>query len=147
MTETIIRNFSKDDVQACASAFLEVFGPQGCGELWTLATSLKHIEENTVEKELCFVAEVEGKIVGMILAMTTAREEYEDVFVDTICVLSEYQGSGIGNALFTKIEEVAKNRGAHFVRLFGKPTLLSFDWYKRHGMTESGWVELEKKIA
>jgi predicted N-acetyltransferase YhbS len=141
-----IRNLTEQDIPECGQVFLEVFGPNGCGERWTLETSLKNIADNTGDKNYCFVAIADEKIVGMILAFPVAREANTDIFIDTICVLSSYQGQHLGKSLLNAVKEVAKENNAQFVRLLGNPKFLSFDWYKKIGMVPSGWVELEKKI-
>jgi predicted N-acetyltransferase YhbS len=143
---TTIRNLTEKDIPECGQVFLDIFGPNGCGESWTLATSLKNIEDNSSAKNFCFVATVDQKIVGMILAFPVAREAKTDIFIDTIGVLSAYQGQHIGKSLLDSVEEVARSQDAEFIRLLANPKFISFDWYQKIGMVPSGWVELEKKI-
>lgn len=146
MTETVIRNITTEDLQECASVFYQVFGPQGCGEQWTVETCKARLMETTVKKEFCFVAINDEKIIGMIIALPEMREQDRDIFVDTFCVLSSYQGQHVGSNLMRTLEKACKQQGYKNIRLMGNPTFVSFNWYKNYGFHESKWVELEKPI-
>lgn len=143
---TEIRNYVTTDLEECGKLFLEIFGPNGCGESWTLETSIQHVSDNTGSPEYCFVAVEQGKIIGLVLAMPVAREMNFDIFIDTLGVLSSSQGQHIGSSLMDKVKEIGKANGAKHIRLLGNKKFMSFDWYLHKGLKPSGWVELEQSI-
>lgn len=141
-----IRNLSQNDIPECAKIFYEIFGPNGCGESWTPDTCLKQVEENSTHKEYCFVATEGEKIIALILAFPITREMNTDIFIDTLGVLSSFQGQHIGSRLLKKVSDLGKDNGAKYIRLLANKKFISYDWYASKGMKPSGWVELEQAI-
>ena len=61
-------------------------------------------------EKIGFVAEINGQIVGETTGCLHGTNENFDCLLNTLYVLPDYQGSGIGRALFQKfIEEMKKN--------------------------------------
>lgn len=146
MSTISIRNMTTEDQQECGELFLQIFGPNGCGESWTLETSIAHIQEGSFDTEFCFVAESEGKIIGLVTAFPTSRESGKDLYIETIGVISSRQGEHIGSDLYAKVTELAQQKGFQHVRLLANAQFLSYEWYKKMGMQESGWVEMVKPL-
>lgn len=78
------------------------------------------------------VAEVNGQIVGVICYtkahLQKGNMEKEILTFGPLCVLPEWQGSGIGGALLEKTLKLAKQQGFEGVVIFGEP-----DYYPLHG--------------
>ena len=129
-----------DDV---ANIFLSSFNDLGEG--WTFETSRKNIEEGFFG-DCHYVARIDGKIVGFILAIPLTRELGQELFVSSIAILPEFQNQGIGKQLWDKMESFGKENKFVAIRLLTNPHLKSFDWYKEMGFEESGWIEAFKKI-
>ena len=94
-------------------------------------------ENNRLSYENCFVCDVDGKIVGLILmyfggdaaeldeplaarlrivrnkpSLVIEKEaEAEDFYIDTLCVAPAFRGQGIGMALIEFAEQYAKEKG------------------------------------
>ena len=67
------------------------------------------------ERKIAYVAEAEGKIVGLMFGTLDSDYEYfKDVYADLVAlyVLPEYQGMGIGNSLKGMFVEWAREKGA-----------------------------------
>ncbi|MDO8452187.1 MAG: GNAT family N-acetyltransferase, partial [bacterium] len=126
-----------------ASVFLQTFN--SVGEVWNKETSLAHIEENFIES-YSFVARENNQAVGILIGLPITRDSGQELFIDTVAVLPNYQAKGIGKALMETASELAKEKGFVALRLLASPKLNSFDWYKNKGFEESGWVEVFKKI-
>ena len=78
--------------------------------------------------EFCFVAEDDGKIIGVI----TGRAYYNEVHIGDLIVSETCRGSGIGSVLVHAVEDAYKDKG------YNKITLTSFgfqapEFYKKLG--------------
>lgn len=71
-----------------------------------------------IKREIVYVAEIDGTVVGYIHA-----EIYNTLYYETminilgIAVSSDYRRQGIGRALLSRTEEWGKENGVKFVRL------------------------------
>ena len=87
--------------------------------------------QNEVElnyEEFCFVAEDEGKMLGVI----TGRAYYNEVHIGDLIVSSDCRKSGIGSKLVRAVEDAYKGKG------YDKITLTTFgfqapEFYKKLG--------------
>ena len=78
--------------------------------------------------EFCFVAEDDGKIIGVI----TGRAYYNEVHIGDLIVSGTCRGSGIGSVLVHAVEDAYKDKG------YNKITLTTFgfqapEFYKKLG--------------
>lgn len=138
-----IRLMKTEDLERVAEIFLAAFN--GVGEHWSRETALQHICESFFD-QFHYVAMSDREIVGFILAIPLIREKGKELFIDTIAVLPEFQNKGIGKMLWEKITVEAKNNNLVGIRLLSNPHLASFNWYKKIGFKESGWIEVFNKI-
>ena len=80
--------------------------------------------------EFCFVAEDDGKIIGVI----TGRAYYNEVHIGDLIIDKNHRGQGIGTKLVIAVEDEYRNKG------FEKITLTTFgfqapEFYKKLGYT------------
>ena len=110
-------------------AFWNNFVP-GCDEHYLL--NIMRDDESFV-KELDFVAEYDGKIVGNAVC-TKAKiicddfGSYEVLCLGPISVLPDYQGKGIGASLMEELKKAAKRLKYVGILLYGDP-----DYYSKFG--------------
>jgi predicted N-acetyltransferase YhbS len=82
--------------------------------------------------QLSLVAEIEGEIVGHILATKLKiihnETEFESLALSPVSVLPDYQGNGIGGILIKEIHKVATELGCKSIILLGHA-----DYYLRFG--------------
>jgi len=110
-------------------AFWNVYKP-GCDEHFVL-----HNLRNSPSfiKELDFVADLDGNIVGNIVyskcnVVSDTGKEQEVLTFGPVGVLPAYQGQGIGNLLIRHSMKLAKQLGYKAVIIFGNPA-----YYQRFG--------------
>jgi GNAT superfamily N-acetyltransferase len=88
------------------------------------------------------VAEVEGKVVGMVLFfMHYSTWKGKMLYLEDFVVKEAYRGKGIGRLLFNAFLEEAKNRGCALVKWqvldWNRPAL---DFYEKFGaVIEKEW--------
>ncbi len=135
--ELTIRNETENDFRTVEEltreAFWNLYFP-GCVEHY-----LVHIMRDHPDflKELDFVAEVDGKIVGNIMytrswLIDELGGELEIVSFGPVCVLPELQRKGVGGALIRHTLELATAQGAKAVVILGDPHN-----YCKHGFKSS----------
>ena len=122
----IIRSETENDYRAVEAltreAFWNLYSP-GCQEHFLVHSMRNHPD---FVKELDFVAEVDGKIVGSILytrawLVDESGNEMEIVSFGPISVLPEYQRKGIGSALIQHTKALAQEMGAKAIVILGDP--------------------------
>lgn len=121
-----IRNETENDFriveELTREAFWNLYFP-GCQEHYLVHQMRVHPD---FVKELDFVAEVNGKIVGNIMytkawLIDETGQEMEILSFGPLCVLPEYQRKGIGSALITHTKEIAKINGVKAIVIYGDP--------------------------
>lgn len=121
-------------------AFWNKYKP-GCNEHYLVHRLRK---DDAYLPEISRVAEVDGKIVGLIMyskavlklpaaaetaeASAQKQEEIPVLCFGPLCVEPDYQGMGIGGALLAETKKLAAEAGYTGIVIFGEP-----DYYPRHG--------------
>ena len=105
----------------------------GCNEHYMVHS----LRRNDGIKELNFVAEVAGKVVGHVIYSNAYIEEPDGNKVEVLnfgplSVTPEYQKQGVGSALMKHSIEQAKKLGYGAILFFGHPT-----YYPRFGFVEA----------
>lgn len=132
---------TENDINEIANVFLESFNNEG--ESWTQETALAHVGQNFFG-DAHWVAKDDDKVVGFLMGIVLTREHGDELFIDSVAVLSEHRGKEIGKQLWSLAEKFVEENNLHGIRLLANPNFKSFDWYKNMGFKESNWVELEK---
>ena len=134
---------NEEQINEVAKVFVESFND--VGEQWSIENATQNIKEGFFG-ECHYVALVEDKIVGFILAIPLTRELGLELFVASVAVLPDYQKHGVGKMLWNKVESYGKENKYAAIRLLTNPNLKSYEWYKEMGFKESDWIEVFKEI-
>jgi ribosomal protein S18 acetylase RimI-like enzyme len=79
---------------------------------------------------------VEGDVTSGVLVM---RPEKDHLFVETVAVRTDRQGSGLGRMLMAFAEEAARDRGLHEIRLYTNEKMEeNLPFYRSLGFEETG---------
>lgn len=140
--EITIISATREDIPTLAKMYLAAFGTE-LGEPWTIESCFKNLEE-ALEEDYSFTAWLDNEIVGCLFTTEMTFEKGTELFIDTIMVDEKHRGKGIGSQLFEFAENLAKEKQLVGVRLTSSPKMRSYNWYKKLGLKESGWVELVK---
>ncbi|MFZ5354646.1 MAG: GNAT family N-acetyltransferase [Bacillota bacterium] len=137
MEDIILRKETASDYHSVEVLTREAFWNHhapGCNEHY-----LVHIlrASDAFIKELDYVAELDGKVVGNIMYARSkivgdCGEQHEVITFGPVSVLPEYQSNGIGGKLIEHTLEVAKGLGYKAVLIYGDP-----DYYSRFGFVEA----------
>lgn len=137
MQEILLRLELPADYEEVEHLTREAFWNQhspGCDEHYLVHMMRK---SDSFVKDLDFLAEVNGKIVGHIAYTEALVMEDEDVSHRVLCfgpvsVLPEYQGMGVGSKLIEHTLNLAVDMGYRAVLIYGDP-----DYYSRFGFVKA----------
>jgi len=106
----------------------------------------RHAERN---EDLCFVAEIKGKIVGFMVSyiLTLGFGIEKSAWIATLGVKPEYMGQGVGKKLGEKLFSYYEALGIENVYTsvrWDSTDLLSF--FKTLGFDRSDFINLRRKI-
>lgn len=87
---------------------------------------------------LSLVAEIDGVVVGHVVATRGYVEEWPALGLGPLSVHPDHQGRGIGSALVNELLDRAGRGGETLVALLGDP-----DYYERFGFRESTWFSID----
>ncbi len=93
--------------------------------------------KNTFDPSKIQVIQYEGKDVGRLRIVRSP----ESIYVGGIQILPEFQGKGIGTALFTELIEESKNTGVPITLEVHDVNESAINFYKKLGFKESGKTE------
>jgi len=101
------------------------------------------------EDDLCFVAEIDGKVVGFMVSyiLTLGFGIEKSAWIATLGVNPDYMGQGIGKKLGEKLFDYYKALGIENVYTsvrWDSTDLLSF--FKTLGFDRSNFINLRKQI-
>jgi len=101
------------------------------------------------EEDLCFVAEIDGKVVGFMVSyiLTLGFGIEKSAWIATLGVNPDYMGQGIGKKLGEKLFDYYKALGIENVYTsvrWDSTDLLSF--FKTLGFDRSNFINLRKQI-
>lgn len=117
----------KENENVTREAFWNVYRP-GCNEHLVLHNLRK---SSAFIKELDYVAEEKGRIIGNIIYTRMIKEGKicnDIIAFGPISILPEFQGQGIGSLLITETMKRAKELGYKAVLITGNP-----EYYRRFG--------------
>jgi putative acetyltransferase len=121
-----IRNETEKDFheveELTREAFWNLYFP-GCNEHYLVRQMRNHPD---FIKELDFVAEYNGKIIGNIMytkawLINENGQEMEILSFGPLSVLPEYQRKGVGSALVNHTKNAAQKKGEKGIVIFGDP--------------------------
>ncbi len=117
-TEADIREMEIDDISSVYHLGERLFTSEEFPILYRTWDPYEVTDYFTSDPSYCFVAEVEGQIVGFLLATTvekegTAWKKYG--YLSWIGVDEDYQRTNLGQRLYRKLEERLKRDGVRMV--------------------------------
>ena len=118
----------------------------------TVKADFKRLVEEHARKskESCFVAELDGQVVGFMISyiLTLGFGMEKSAWIATLGVMPDYWGRGIGESLAREIFRFFKSEGISHVYTsvrWDSPDLLSF--FKTMGFDRSNFINLRKAVA
>jgi len=130
MDDIILRRELKSDYRAVEAVVRDAFWNHhtpGCNEHYLI-----HIlrDDNSFVRELDYVAEIEGKIIGSIVyakakVIDDSGVDHDVLTFGPISVLPEYQRKGVGRKLIAYTIERAKELGYCAILIYGDPDIYS----------------------
>jgi ribosomal protein S18 acetylase RimI-like enzyme len=140
----IIRELAIKDVEAISDIYSGIIQK-------TVKPDFKELIQRHAEREedLCFVAEIDGKVVGFMVSyiLTLGFGIEKSAWIATLGVNPEFMGQGIGKKLGEKLFDYYQAQGIENVYTsvrWDSTDLLSF--FKTLGFDRSNFINLRKQI-
>lgn len=98
--------------------------------------------KQAIKEQAFFVAEGEGKVVGILGLMyrhveTPVHVTKDIIFIDSMAVDEPYRGKGVGHAFFDFLKELKKEKGYDAIELqVNARNKVAYDMYRSYGFTE-----------
>ena len=111
-----------------------------CFLIPTLIT--KEMFEEILKGDNWYVAEADGKVVGVLELITYHIENPSQVtrdilFISSMAVDQEYRGKGIGHQFFEKVKQIKEEKGYDSIELqVNAKNKMAYEMYKNYGFTE-----------
>ena len=137
--KTVIRKISQSNYQAAAAIWREVLGVRNATDE-NVAETYSIMEHD--DRYVTFVAEADGKIVGLTTAVKVLAIGHPGGYVkmNGIGVLPEYRHQGIGKKLLEYVERFAIEQGAPYVGLAsGISRAETHSFYKNSGYQKTSY--------
>ena len=149
-----IRRVREEDVPVLGRLFRHVYTVTDVGEEWSLEAAEDLMAYfYRVQPDLCFLAELEGEIVGAFLGKIKPWCDGNRLTESEIFVSPEHQKKGIGRELAKTMYRAAikQHQAKVFETFTFKKRKHPLSWYKKQGFKEEhNWViiyaDLEKAL-
>ena len=98
--------------------------------------------KQAIQEQAFFVAEGEGKVVGILGLMyrhveTPVHVTKDIIFIDSMAVDEPYRKKGVGHAFFDFLKELKKEKGYDAIELqVNARNKVAYDMYRSYGFTE-----------
>jgi GNAT superfamily N-acetyltransferase len=140
MEKLIIRQVRKDELKEVAKVYAKVFTEFNVNERWSEESAINLlICLFSRQSDLCFVADINGKIVGGYFATIKPWWDGNHLIDAELFVDSSYRKEGIGKKLSIKMYETALKR--YNISLIEASTFKNrkfpMSWHKSIGLKES----------
>lgn len=115
----MIRKFKKDDLQACANIYKNVFTEDTWGCVWTQERAEEYLKDFIeYSKFVGFVSENNGVIDGAIFCCEKVSWTADELHVNELVVDPHKQGTGIGRQLIDRAKEYCREKGLAGIVLY-----------------------------
>lgn len=137
------RLLEAQDIPACVKLYREAYQAPPYGHGWGDDTATLILEDmRRLFPQECFVAEVDGQLVGFILCSSLAGLRGT---VEEFAVAPGYQRQGIGRMMLRHVLAHFRRRGVPFVELVANVDAPAYRFYLHEGFTECQTYRLMSK--
>lgn len=135
--DTIIRKMSRADLESCAEILMAVYNNELWQCRWSKETALQYLADYFEHsKFIGSVMEKDDKLIGAIFAHEKVWWNNNEIFIDEMFILPEFQGQGHGSALLRKMEEYVKEHDLAGFTLTTNRYAPAPNFYKKNGFVD-----------
>ncbi len=140
MEELIIDKFDKNEIDRIANVMQQAFN--SVNQDWTERSSKAFVRE-VFNMSCNLVAKMNGTIVGFIVA----NKQSDNLFVYAIGVKPNEMRKGVAKKLWERAMQYCKENNLYKVKMISNPKSQAYQWYKKLGFVDTGWVELSLTLS
>ncbi len=128
-----IKSITKQDLDACALLFTEVFSDAPWSEAWTYKSAIQRLSHFYESKGFSGVLVEDEGVVGFALGNVEPFHFGEMFYLREMCVDSTKQNVGYGHRILESLEQSLKNQGVYSIYLTTERQIPAAQFYQKHG--------------
>lgn len=130
----MIRIMKEKDLSQCGNIYVEAFPMKYWGIDWTCENATQYLKDYFLQKKFVgYVFEEKDEILGFILALRKISGSKEEIYINEMAVLPNYQGRGIGGDLINAIKDYSKENNLAGIVLYTNKFAPAAKFYEKNG--------------
>ncbi len=130
----MIRIMKPDDIAQCGMIYAKAFPIEHWGIDWTAENAAEYLQDFFEQKRFVgYVYEENDKLSGCIFAVCKLSGSKEEIYVNEMAVLPEYQGNGIGRQLLNAVKDYSRDNGLAGIVLYTSKYAPAAKFYEKNG--------------
>ena len=136
-TEPIVKEFSINDFPKICEVFMQTFNSPPWNDKNTIETSRVYLQELLDNKRFVgFTLWKNDLLIGFVLCHTRYNWRGDDITIDIMCILPNFQQKGYGKILFNAVENFSKNNSIICIGLHTGLNTPAFNFYEKLGFEQ-----------
>lgn len=128
------RRFENDDLTAAAKLFQKAFLEAPWYEEWTFQQAYDRLAEQKNCQNFCGYVMFDGdELIGIMSGRIMTYLDYKELWIDELCISSQYQGKGIGSLFLEYIKGQLNDLLVSKIVLNTTKSYLSDKFYAKNG--------------
>lgn len=141
-----IRKAKKPDTNQISEIYKTAYSEKPYNEKWNYKNAKARILDCLKNSNILIIEDKKKNIMGFVIYDTFKWEKGKTGYIDDLVIKKELRGKGLGKTLMKKAEERLKKKKVKEIWLQSNPKSRVFNFYKKKGYKETGWVCLAKTI-
>ena len=135
----------KENIHEIAVLYADYYNCEEQGT-WTYETAYKRIHQiAAMENALCLMQMEDGNVSGFAMGYMKSFDDMQTCFLEEIVVFKKYQNKGYGSLLLSRFEELARQRGANFIKLLSLQDAQHQHFYAKCGYHDLKCISVKEK--
>lgn len=143
----MIRKYQDNDLLLCSYILMTVYNNELWECHWTAQTAQKYLQEIVDQKRFVgFTLWENEKLIGAIFTHEKTWWSNDEIFIDEMFVLPEYQRKGHGTELIQAVEKHILKKNLAGLTLTTYRTSFAPEFYKKNGFHDADHVLYMSKV-
>lgn len=144
----MIKKYQDNDLLLCSYILMTTYNNDLWKCHWTAQTAQKYLQEIVDQKRFVgFTLWEKEKLIGAIFTHEKTWWDTDEVFIDEMFILPEYQRRGHGTELIQAVEKHIRKKKLTGLTLTTCRTSLAPEFYVKNGFNESEHVLYMRKVV
>lgn len=134
----MIRRMKCSDLAQCGAIYAKAFPMEHWGIDWTAENAAEYLQDYFEQKRFVgYVCEEAGELSGCIFALRRISGSKEEIYIQEMAVLPQWQGRGIGRDLLNAVKAYSEENGLAGIVLYTSEYAPAAKFYEKNGYKRS----------